>query len=382
MGTIMFRNLKLKNTFLCELAFLFEPAILVIAALLAHFFIPNENVSVLVWGSCLAASFVIFILRIKTSFSADIILTNLRLWKKDRLSFETDINGASLAEVEKAITTRALKWGKSEENQNGAVMTCYKKVRTLSDLPKIVHQKLVIYTAPTLTYEDYSAKLEKAKKEADTLTSGKKDEESAVAVIFLCERAEQSVLDKVRADCDYTEHDNIVLPLVYDAFSKKYYFNALYEYLVFIIMTTKNYLLNSIKKVVFGGKLPLENNDRFDYSNEISVWYDKTLGELLDDIKETDKKDKQFVKDTAEQLSDGQVLYHDESLYLKHKGKLASYLVVIEEDKPDDVYLWDVDIWDYPNQTDISKKDQEALKKMATDYFATQGKRALFDIEE
>lgn len=378
----MFRNLKCKNTLLCEGAYLFWPIMATIGAFLAHFVIPNEDISIWVMVSLLAYALIGFISKAKTSFNLDLTLTNLRLWQKDRLSFETDINGVLASEVEKAITARALKWGKADENQNGAVLTRYKKTTTFTDLPKAVHQKLIVYSFATLTHGEYTAILEDAKVQADTFVSGKKDEESAVAIIFLCDRVDSAVLANVREDCDYTDDGNLVLPVVYDALTKQYHFNALYEYLVFSVMTTKNYLLNSIKKIVFGGKLPLDNNDRFDYSNEISVWQDKTLGDLVDDIKQSDKKDTQFIKDTAEQLTDGQVLFHDNMLYLKHNGKLATYLVLPEEENPNEVFLWDVDVWEVPKMREISKKDQEILKQMATDYFKSQNKIAVFDIEE
>ncbi|MBR2447887.1 MAG: hypothetical protein IKB29_02770 [Clostridia bacterium] len=378
----MFRNLKCKNTLLCEGAYLFWPIMAGIGAFLAYFVIPNEDISIWVIGSLLAYALIGFISKAKTSFNLDFILTNLRLWQKDRLSFETDINGVPASEVEKAITARALKWGKAEENQNGAVLTRYKKTTTFTDLPKAVHQQLIVYTFSTLTHEEYSAKLENANAQADNLVLGKKDEESAVAIIFLCDRVDGAVLANVREDCNYTDDGNLVLPVVYDALTKQYHLNALYEYFVFSVMTTKNYLLNSIKKIVFSGKLPLDNNDRFDYSNEISVWQDKTLGELIDDIKEEEKKEKQYIKNIAEQLTDGQVLFHDDMLYLKHDGKLASYLVLPEEENPNEVFLWDVDVWEVPKMREISKKDQEILKQMATDYFKSQNKIAVFDIEE
>ena len=62
-------------------------------------------------------------------FSLDFTISCLRNWQKDRLSFETDINGATVSEVEKAITERASNWGIKQENQNGAVLTLYKKTK-------------------------------------------------------------------------------------------------------------------------------------------------------------------------------------------------------------------------------------------------------------
>ena len=103
---------------------------------------------------------------------------------------------------------------------------------------------------------------------------------------------------------------------------------------------------------------------------------------MIDDIKEEEKKEKQYIKNIAEQLTDGQVLFHDDMLYLKHDGKLASYLVSPEEENPNEVFLWDVDVWEVPKMREISKKDQEILKQMATDYFKSQNKIAVFDIEE
>jgi hypothetical protein len=75
--------------------------------------------------------------------------------------------------------------------------------------------------------------------------------------MFLCDRVEQAVLSSVRADYGYSQDDNaIILPLVYDASMRQYHYNACFEYNL-IIKPAKNYLLKSIKKVVFGGRLPL-----------------------------------------------------------------------------------------------------------------------------
>ncbi len=376
----MFRNFKLKNTVLCELSVLFAPALTLVSGLIAFVLIPNEDIASLVLIAFWAVAFILLVSKIKIGFSLDFTLTSLRNWQKDRLSFSTDINGVTAAEVERAVTQRASKWSNLQESSYGAVLTRYKKIRTLNDLTKVVHQKLIVYSSAVLTYEDYRQKLDNVCEDAKAFIDGKTDEECAVGVIFLSDRVEQAVLTKVRGDY-IVEDDYLVLPLLYDGTSRQYCFDALYDYNIFW-KTTKNYILNTIKKIVFGGKLPLENNDRFDYSNEISVWQDRTLGDLLDDIKENDKKDNQFVKETAEQLSDGQVLYHDETLYLKHNGRLASFLAFSDEDNPDKILIWDVDIWAYPKQSDISKKDQAVLKQMAIDYFKTQNKQAIFDPEE
>jgi hypothetical protein len=274
----MFRNLKCKNTILCELSFIIIPLLLIVAGFVALAVIPNDEIASIVLIICFILGGVSLVLNARHIFTIDFTLTNLRNWQKDRLSFETDINGLVAQEVEKAITARALKWGKEQQNPDGASLTLYKKTKTFNELLPAVHQKLIVYSLQNLTFEDYKVKLAQAQKENLKNISG---EETAVALIFLCDRVEQSVLNCVREDCGYNEdEETVVIPLVYDGLTRQYYFNAFYEYNLFV-KSTKNYLLDSIKKVVFGGKLPLENNDRFDYSNEISVWQDKTLGDLL-----------------------------------------------------------------------------------------------------
>lgn len=380
MGTIMFRNLKCKNTILCELSFIILPVLIAIAGVVGFKFIPNENIAAAVVLLSSIIALITFFIKFKIAIHVDVTLSMLRNWQNDRLSFETNINGTNFLDVKKAISARALKWGKVQESQDDAVLILYRKTKTPYDMIKIVHQKLIIYSMPILTYEDYCAKVEEVNKCAYAMNDGKSDEASATAVIFLTDRADQTVLGKVRSE-DTMDEDGVVVPLVYDALSRQYFFNALCEYNLFV-KSTKNYLLDSIKKVVFGGKLPLENNDRFDYSNEISIWQDKTLGELIDDIKESNNKEKQFVKDTAEQLMDGQALYQDETLYIKHNGKLAAFITCEEEDKPNDVFLIDFNLWEYPRETEISKKDQAVLKQMATDYFNARGKMVVFDIDD
>lgn len=340
----MFRNLKCKNTLLCELSFIIIPLLLIVAGFVALAVIPNDEIGSIVLIVCFILGGVSLVLNARHIFTIDFTLTSLRNWQKDRLSFETDINGATVSEVEKAITERALNWGIKQENQNGAVLTLYKKTKTLNDITKVIHQILVVYSMPTLTFDDYKAKLDELKKQGANFNKGNDEEDTAIALLFLCDRVEQAVLNSVRDDCDFIDDEKgVVLPIIYDALTRQYYLNAYYEY-NFIVKSTKNYLLDSIKKIVFGGRFPIENNDRFDYSNEISVWQDKTLGELIDDMKESEKREKQFVKDTAEQLMDGQMLYKDETLYIKHNGKLAAFMTFEEEDKPNDVFLFELDL--------------------------------------
>lgn len=378
----MFRNLKLKNTTLCELSVLFIPLLIIIAGTIAFILIPDEAVGSAVMVVSLIVALIPLVKNIVNIFSLDFTLTSLRNWQKDRLFFETDINGATVSEVEKAITERASNWGIKQENQNGAVLTLYKKTKTLNDITKVIHQILVVYSMPTLTFDDYKAKLDELKNQGANFNKGNDGEDTAIALLFLCDRVEQAVLNSVRDDCDFIDDEKgVVLPIIYDALTSQYYLNAYYEY-NFIVKSTKNYLLDSIKKIVFGGRFPIENNDRFDYSNEISVWQDKTLGELIDDIKEEEKKEKQYIKNIAEQLTDGHALFCDDTLYIKHNGKLASYDVIPDEEKPNEVWLWTMDSWNYPVESEISKKDQEILKQMATDYFKSQNKIAVFDIEE
>ncbi|MBR3909135.1 MAG: hypothetical protein IKJ50_05400 [Clostridia bacterium] len=378
----MFRNLKCKNTILCELSFIIIPLLLIVAGFVALAVIPNDEIGSIVLIVCFILGGVSLVLNSRHIFTIDFTLTSLRNWQKDRLSFETDINGATVSEVEKAITERASNWGIKQENQNGAVLTLYKKTKTLNDITKVIHQILVVYSMPTLTFDDYKAKLDELKKQGANFNKGNDEEDTTIAVLFLCDRAEQTVLNSVRDDCDFIDDEKgVVLPIIYDALTRQYYLNAYYEY-NFIVKSTKNYLLDSIKKIVFGGGFPIENNDRFDYSNEISVWQDKTLGELIDDIKANDIKEKEFVKNTAEQLSDGQFLFREDELYVKYNDKLALFMAFPDEDKPQKMLLWEPDSWEYPKKTEISKKDQEILKQMATDYFKSQNKIAVFDIKE
>lgn len=377
----MFRNLKCKNTLLCELSFIIIPLLLIVAGFVALAVIPNDEIGSIVLIVCFILGGVSLVLSARHIFTIDFTLTSLRNWQKDRLSFETDINGATVSEVEKAITERASNWGIKQENQNGAVLTLYKKTKTLNDITKVIHQILVVYSMPTLTFDDYKAKLDELKKQGANFNKGNDEEDTAIALLFLCDRVEQAVLNSVRDDCDFIDDEKgVVLPIIYDALTRQYYLNAYYEY-NFIVKSTKNYLLDSIKKIVFGGRFPIENNDRFDYSNEISVWQDKTLGDLLDDIKEEEKKEKQFLKNTAEQLNDGQTLFHEDTLYVKYNGKLASYYAFYEEEKPDEVWLWTMDSWNYPVESEISKKDMAVLEQIATDYFKAKGQNVVFDPE-
>lgn len=376
----MFRNLKLKNTILCELSIVFPSLLAVIAGVLCVILIPNETIASFSLIGCFIIALLFIMPKFVSVFSLDFTLSCLRNWQKDRLSFFTDINGSSRIEIESNISQRILSWGATQSIENNAALNGYKKTKTLSGMDKTVHQTLMVFSMQTLTYEDYINKLDDASKYAQKFINSKKEEAVAVGVIFLADRTEQAVLNKVRQDY-IIEEEYIVLPLVYDGASRQYYFDALYEYNM-LGKATKNYLLDSIKKVVFGGKLPLENNDRFDYTNEISKWQDKTLGDLIDYIKEENLKDKNFIKDTAQQLSDGQVLFHEEALYIKHNGSLACFITFTDEDTPDKVSIWCVNVWEYPRATEISKKDLKILEQIAADFFKAQNKQVEFDLEE
>jgi hypothetical protein len=150
----MFRNLKCKNTILCELSVIFIPLLIIIAGTIAFILIPNEGIGSAVRLVSLIAALIPLVRNVVHIFSLDITLTSLRNWQKDRLSFETDINGLAAQEVEKAITARALKWGKKQQNPDGASLTLYKKTKTFNELLPAVHQKLIVYSLQNLTFED------------------------------------------------------------------------------------------------------------------------------------------------------------------------------------------------------------------------------------
>jgi hypothetical protein len=352
---------------------------LIIAAFLSFLLISNDAHAAIAIISLITVDLIIILATQKMTTSLDIILSNLRNWQKDRLSFETDINGITVVEVQKAITDRASAWGK--ECQEGTALTYYKKTKTLYEIPQAVHQKLVIYTVPTLTYEEYSAKLAEVKNDKKNYNKNG-NEQTTIALIFLCDRVEQAVLNNVRADYGYNKNRTaLVLPFVYDALMRQYYYSACYEYNL-VVKPAKNYLLKTIKKVVFGGKLPLENNDRFDYSNEVSVWQDKTLGELMDDIKAKAYEKKHLAEKLAGQLLNGQCFFCDDELYISHNGKIAEILVFPDEENPQKMLLWEPDYWESPKKTPISEKDKEVIQQIAIDYFKNQDLEAIFDLDD
>lgn len=375
----MLEKFKLKNTVCCELLFVVPPVGMLLVGVAAVVLTQAHVVGVGVLLASMIGTLVYIVRSLSLISSADITLSCLRNWQKDRLWYRTSANGTTRKEAEEIISARLLKWGNHREPVGEALLMRHKKRRPFTGFYKVVDQGVLLYSVERLTDSVYQKIMAEANRAAKAIKEKGEDTASAVAVILLADRVERAVLNQVRKTPDY--EDWIVLPCVFDAASQQYHLDGLYDYNLFG-KPVKNDALDLLVKIVFGGDLPLEENNQMDYSNPIAQWQEKTMADLILDFKEENQKEKKLIEEAAQQLKDGQLLYHEENFYLKHADRLAVYTAFLDEEEPQKVYVMTDLNWSYPKPMPISKKDQEILKEMVRAHYSAQQIEVEFDDDE
>lgn len=174
-------------------------------------------------------------------------------------------------------------------------------------------------------------------------------------------------------------NDTAVMPCAIDLYAKRCYFDGMRD-ISFGEAPIKNRTIKLIIKTVFNGKLPLKNNENFDYELMDPKILEMTLGEMHAEFKKVGVELDADAKKMGKTLNDGEERLKDDFLYLKQGEKLAVYTVFEDEEDPSKIEISTDEFWSYPKHSQISKVDKEILKRRTEKFFSD--KKIVFIDEE
>lgn len=389
---IEMKKLKLKHATLCQIL-LYLPVILCVLIPILLFVICENDVicgALLVIGCVL--SLVYLIILFPALLGSDIIFSNIRNWKKDRLYFTADCNNDKFDKVIALINKRIKKFGKSCEIDNRLLVVPksfqYKKAFSIYEAYSSIEKILLVYKIDYLDEANYkkiqaSSNLALLQLQDNSNIKSKKNQTEkssvcrAVAMIIFADRVNVNIPKLVRKLPNFD--NTAIIPCVVDIYAKRFYFDAMKE--IYILgaqeKPSKNFAIDLLVKVVFNGRLPLKGNDNLDYSRIKKDLIDKTFFEYIKDFYSEYKKENQVSKKIVKSMRDGELLHKDEIVYLKRGDRVAVFPIVLDnESKLIEILV--SGYWDYPKCNKISKTTLKSLKQQIEAYFYEKGIKAIF----
>ncbi len=317
---------------------------------------------------------------------AQLVLTTIDCENKARLKFELP-KKFNIKDLEKRIS----KYGKSYEPVTvfpQPEILNYKFKNPVSIYSKGFETIVSTYTTEILTEDIYKSIIKSAniniknlsgKKKAFFLDSQqKKSPLKRTNIIFIFANAVDESIEKrlfeILSNTDKDGFDNSILPCVINLKKGEIIFNSVALPDVFASNYARNRGIRLIRKKFFRNKLELKNNYNFvkPIFNDKAFDREQTLWQLLksefDEIILIERKNNQIFK----KLSDKQVVFKDDFLYIKYGERGVSLLVEFNEETKI-ATIDSFDMWDYPKANQISKNTIAVIKKLAISYFANQG---------
>ena len=374
------KRIKIKDTLKCFMV-LFTPVIvLMIIPFIPLVFFQNGIGIVLMLGLLVMAIAILFKM-FATLLGAEIFIETVYFWKKDRLWYAVGKDDTSADEIADRIIENCNCFGSEKQvskPEKELVCARYKRQYSATIDWATIEKMVLVYRTEHLDEQNFnrfmtSARntvrqlkcdknkmffLEKEKKNAPVAT--------ATAVIILADYVDVQMPSVARKKRSCNEM--AILPCVVDLSAKRCYFDGMKEYYM-STKPTRNRTVDLIVKMVFDGKLPLENNDSFDYEKIDPQLPETTLYEIFKAFKDADKDIEKEIKKMGETLKSGEAKRIDDSLYIKMNNKLAVYMIFEDEETPDIIEIGEDDYWSYPKRLQISKKDKMVLRKQVTEFF-------------
>ena len=369
------KKIKLTNTTLCQFLLYLPILIFSVAGFISFAFetLISAILGILFW--ILMVVYLLWFLFVL--ISGDIVFKIIKNWQKNRLWY-------SLTQTPEQIISRANRFGKpftEHTSSQPPLLVQNKKANSPTIFWSSIIKTVIIYKTENLDELTYRKIFASAKVlEGQTHTPHKrsifmtKAENNApvchaIALIILADKADEAVTASVRKLPDFEE--TALVPCIVDLSSKKVYFDGLSDPTISGMTGTspKNYAHKLITKIVFGGKLPLENNHQFDYSRIDSELLEKTLYDFIIEMQSALKDSKNESKKIAKNMVYDEIKIHEESLFIKLGERVAEFTVFGDENEQDIGIMCD-DFWIYPKKQKISKKDKKELKDRITNFYA------------
>ncbi len=369
------KKIKLTNPILCQLA-LYLP-LLIVCLIVILLLSLETTVSVILGVVVLLLGVVYLLCAAAILFSCEIILTIIENWKKDRLWY-------SQTQTPDQIIARANCFGKPFKEHTASqfpLLVQNKKTHSSTIFWSSIIRTVIVYKTENLDELTYRKIFASAKQiETQTYSPHKRsifmtNAENkapvchATALIILADKADEAVTTTVRKLPDFEE--KALVPCIVDLSQKRVCFDGLKDPTISGMLGTssKNFAIRLIKKIVFGGRLPLKNNDQFDYSRIDKELLEKSLYDFIVEMRSEFKDSKNKSKKIAKNMVYDEIKIHEESLYIKLGERVAEFTVLDDENEHDIGIMCD-EFWIYPKKQKISKRDKKELKERITNFYA------------
>ena len=366
------KKIMITDTTLCLLIFLLPPVILCAVGFIL-LGIGFEIIGIIL----LVIDLIYLIIIFPYLFSGEILLSIIEEWKKDRLWY-------ALTQSNDEIIARARRHGKpfaSFEASQAPLLVQNKKQHSLTIFWSDIIKTVIVYKTENLDDLTYRKIFASARQlQSQTYSPHKhsifmsKDENDApvchaISLIILADKVGEAVIKAVRDLPDFEE--SALVPCIVDNAQKRVYFDGLKDPVVSGMSgsTPKNLAIKMISKIVFGGKLPLKDNDQFDYSRIDNNLLEKTLLEFISELRNESKNSKAQSFKIAKIMVYDEIKLNQDTLYVKLGERVAEFSVLEDEDASN-LGIISEDFWLYPKKQKISKKDKKELRERITNFYA------------
>jgi len=284
------KNIKLKNTVACGLA-LYLPVIVAIALGIGVLVIFGESVGAIAIVVSIIVALIYLVKNFVNIMTISLLVDQISNWQKTRLWYS--VGDDTPQEIESRITASCKGFGVERQVRNTCpelVSVRYKRNHSWNYDVAANEKVVLLYRASELDDDNYNSIMRSAKsavkelkcKVSDLKFLEKEQKKSpvltAAAVIILADRIDFNLPEKIRKAQNF--NDTAVIPCVIELSSKRCWFDGLKEVSLGGSTPVKNRTIKLITKIVFNGKLPLKNNEDFDYSTIDRQTLEMTIGDI------------------------------------------------------------------------------------------------------
>lgn len=387
---------KLEKTGLCQFLLYAPPLVLMIAALvlpifLSMYFPDIVGIITLFAGLLLALAYIFgFAGFLMTS---DVVFLTIRGWKKDRTVFRTQPAGDDSQKVKDSIIKRCRRYGKNVKpvpTENMPICLVRRRDVSFTAFYSHIERAAVLFSVEHLTADIYKKLIADAEDQIIEIFSSAKQQKGkpepakcAVAVI-LADSVDEEVKTLAREEVKTCE--GCIIPCVAVCSDGEYYFDG-QDAVPFpgtSVKPQKNFCIPMIGKLVFSGKIPLENeHERPELEGidiNMSLW--EYIAKYRADKKKSDAEMVAEEKKMYAELSDGGVKMGEYAVYCKLGEKLAAVAFIPEEEDTKILYVLGVDKWSLPKKKRISFGEMSSVHRLVKNYLSNEGYVCKFAFEE
>lgn len=325
---------------------------------------------------------------------SDVILQEIHVWQKARQYFESDINGRDLITARNKISGRCTLFGKQinpESNDDWLILYRLSRRNSSTVNWSRIDKHFLVYGTEYLDEKSYAEIIISARaniKKQDkpfkpTIFTDKQQRKAPLCkysvVVILAERISPYVIEKAGKSIQ-NNYDGCMMPCVADLSTGRYYFDSLAETTV-SERPQKNRSISLIKHLVFGGKLPLKNNDKMLQCEVDAEFLEMTLWDLIKFyrkiVKEGNRETDEFIK----KMKFDEVKLDESLVFYKMNKKTAVFMASENEKCKNKLEVSLTVDYDYPNKGKFTISEMNTIRKRISEELNKMGYEVTFDEE-